>query len=105
MDIVLKDNSKLVATKFSLVDIIICNRPGWLFSIIASAASASNGSYIMRNGFDTSAEEVFSTIVSRYYGQIMSFNPPLYFSKGIFLDVTATILGATVQYLAEELPE
>jgi len=88
--------------KFATVDMVLCNGPCELeyFNVAPSAGAAECALY---NGVDTSGELIIPVYLAVQLNYEYNPNPPIYCSKGLFIDIGDNVTGVLVQW--RELPQ
>lgn len=81
------------------VDTKVCNGPCFLFAAHLTAGAGGVATAIVRDGHDTGGETKINLAALQSASDNRSFNPPLYFKKGLYLDVGANVTSLLVQFL------
>jgi len=79
----------------------IWEKPCFLYSVTLTATGDGAATATLRNGHEEDAEPIFdltATTSSMAHGQ---FSPPLYFSKGLFVEIGANVTSALIHLLPE----
>lgn len=77
------------------------NKPCFLYLASITGSLAGQGTAIIRNGYNDEAEKVFDLIVPTASMKHGRFQPPLYFSKGIFVEIGSNVTSVLVHFLPE----
>ena len=90
---------KQVAWIYATEDRLVCPTPGFLFSVLASGFVNDNGIVNVRDGHNVGGRIIFRVRTERNVSFYLHCDPPVYFTKGLFLDEITNMDGVTVQYI------
>lgn len=77
----------------------VSNGPSFVYATHLVASSGGVGTAIIRDGHDTSGEGVISLSALTSSNDPRKFDPPLYFKKGIFVDVVANVSSVLIHFM------
>jgi len=83
----------------SNVDKKVCNRPCFLYAAHLTGSAGAVSTAIIRDGHDVTGEPVIYLAAVTSGNDIRSFDPPLYFKKGLFIDMVSNATSILVHYL------
>jgi len=93
--------TKAAKTEYVTVSRAISPRPCWLISVIVSPADAEAVSLvILRNG-ESNVMEIFMRLTAQYAHPTHTAILPIYFNKGIYLEIDQSVHGVTLQYIED----
>ena len=77
----------------------VSNGPSFVYAAHLVANTGGVGTAIIRDGHDTSGEAVISLSALTSSNDPRKFDPPLYFKKGIFVDVVANVGSILIHFM------
>jgi hypothetical protein len=77
----------------------VCNGPCFVYAAHLVANSSGVGTAIIRDGHDASGAAVVSLSSLTSSNDPRKFDPPLYFKKGVFVDVVANVSSILIHFL------
>lgn len=81
----------------------ITSRPCFVFSAVITPDNADNKSQVhLRNG-ETALGDILFSFKARYSHPLHYACPPVYFNRGLYVDIVDNVDGITIQYI-EDLP-
>ncbi len=90
---------KKVATVYTTADRLICPTPCFLFSFFASGYKNDNGELHLYDGHGAIGNPKYHIRVAATDSKFLDFSVPVYFTKGMYLDIVNKIDSVTIQYL------
>lgn len=95
------DLSKLCTTEYVTSSRMVTTKPCWIFDIVISPTDADSKSIAyMRNG-EIATSDILMNFSARYSHPLQAACLPMYFSKGLYVELNTNVVGVTVQYLIE----
>lgn len=93
-----KDRSKLVSSVRVTADSLISPEPCFVLSaeLVSSAAGVSTAA--LRDGHNTDADILVDLAALASAADPRSWTPPIYFQKGLFVDIGANVTAVLVRY-------
>ena len=95
----MQDYWKSLAYDVTAVDKKVSGRPCFIYAVHLVANSSGVGTAIVRDGHDTSGEAVISLSALTSSNDPRKFDPPLYFKKGVFIDVVANVSSIMIHFM------
>lgn len=80
-------------------DSLICPEPCFLVSVCLVANATGASTAVIRDGHNTGGEAVIDLAALTSSKDNRSYNPPLFFKKGLYVDVGSNVTSVLVQYL------
>ena len=90
---------KQVAVEYFTADRLLCNTPCFVFSVLATGYKDDNGEIKVYDGQSASGNPKYHIRTAARVSFFVAFNPPVYFAKGLYVDITDKCDAVTVQYL------
>jgi len=90
---------KQVATLYTVRDILVCPTPCFLISVFMQGDSSDDGTFQLINGHNVNGEVKYVPRTPPQSSLFIDFSVPVYFSRGMFLDMINKVDSVTVQYL------
>lgn len=81
------------------VDKKICNRPVFLYAAHLVASAGGVATAVIRDGHDTGGEPVVDLAALTSSCDPRRFDPPLYFKKGLYVDVGSNVTSVLVHFM------
>jgi len=79
-------------------DSLVSPEPCFLFSVCLAANSSGVSTAVIRNGHNTDADIVIDLACLASTVNDRNFDPPLLFTKGLYVDVGANVTSVLVRY-------
>ena len=93
--------SKKCSTEYVTSSRMVTSRPCFIFDIVISPTDADAKSIAyLRNG-ETINAGILMNFSARYSHPLQAACLPMYFNKGLFVELNTNVVGVTVQYLTE----
>jgi hypothetical protein len=80
----------------------ICNGPAYLYAAHLTATAGGAATAVIRDGQDTSGEIKLDLAALTSSKDNRNFDPPVYFKKGIYIDVGDHVTSVIVHFLRFE---
>lgn len=80
---------------------LLCDRPCWLYSLIGNDYANTESLMNVYNGRDTGGIIVLDLSGSKYGSDIVIFNIPVYFPKGVYVNFTTNGYSCFAQFIPE----
>jgi len=90
---------KQIAAEYFTADRLLCNTPCFLFSVLATGYHDDNGEIKLYDGQGAIGNPKYHIRTAARVSFFVAFNPPVYFSKGLYVDLVDKMDAVTVQYL------
>ncbi len=90
---------KQVATDYMTADRLICPTPCFLFSVFVSGYRNDNGELHLYDNQAAIGNPKYHIRVMSTDSKFIEFNVPVYFTKGMYLDIINKCDSVTIQYL------
>ena len=81
------------------VDKKVCNRPCFLYAAHLTGSAGAVATAIIRDGHDTGGEAVVYLAAVTSGNDIRNFDPPIYFKKGLYIDVVSNATSVLVHFM------
>ncbi|MBS3920022.1 MAG: hypothetical protein KG012_14180 [Deltaproteobacteria bacterium] len=91
--------SKGVAYRRITGDSLVSPSPCFLFSVELVANAVGAATAVLRDGSDANAEAVIDLAALTSSVDIRGYNPPLFFKRGLFVDVKSNVTAVLLRYL------
>jgi hypothetical protein len=97
----MEDYWKMLEHDLVAADKKVCNRPCYLYAaqLVSNTSGASTA--VIRDGHDTSGEVVVDLAALTSSNDPRRWDPPIYFKKGLFVDIGTNVTSVLVHYLPE----
>lgn len=89
---------KRIRTERVTVDGIVANTPSLIYSLTITSNSGGAGTATIYNGSSSSAEQKVDVASIEDDTQHMIYSPPMYFGRGIYVDLGDNITSVVVRY-------
>jgi hypothetical protein len=90
--------SKAIVTERVTADGCICESPAFIFHLAIASDSNGAATATIYNGSSPKAEQkIDMTTIDDYYSQ-HDYWPPMFFSRGIYVDVGSNVSSVIVRY-------
>jgi len=80
---------------------IVIDHAAWLYSIIGNSYADSSSLIYIRNGQDTSGNIILDLSGSQFGSDIIVFNCPVYFNRGIYAEFSTAGYSVFAQFILE----
>ena len=98
----LKNQWKEIESLHVSEDTKATGKPCFLYSASLVATTGGAATAVLRDGHDTNAEaKLYLAALTSSYDQ-RKFDPPLYFKKGLFIDVGSYVTSVHVEFLVDK---
>lgn len=77
---------------------LISEKPGWLYSLVFASTGAAPNTIVIHDGQDTSGKIELTLSIDQYVTVPIIFSKAKYFSKGLYLSVSAGTVYVAFQY-------
>lgn len=94
-------NIEDIQTKRLTASGIICPKGCWVYSLIGNDYDSDNSLMNVHNSHDTTGEIKLDLAGSKYGSDIVIFNIPVYFSKGIYVKFDTNGYSCFAQFVPE----
>lgn len=84
------------------VDKKACNRPCFLYAAHLTGSAGAVATAIIRDGHDTGGEAVVHLAAVTSDNDTRNYDPPLYFKKGLYIDVVSNATSVLVHFMPEK---
>lgn len=90
-----------IKTKRITASGLICDRPCWVYSMIGNDYDSASSLMNVHNGRDTGGEIKLDLSGTTYGSDIVVFNIPVYFSKGVYVNFASNGYSCFAQFIPE----
>lgn len=77
----------------------VCNGPCFLYAAQMVGGTGGASTAVIRDGHDTGGDARIDLAAATSSNDPRNFDPPLYFKKGLFVDVGSNVTSVLVQFL------
>jgi len=95
----IQDYWKSLTYDVTAADKKISGRPCFLYAAHLAAGSGGAATAIIRDGTETSADAVITLAALTSSIDVRNFDPPLYFKKGLYVDVGSNVTSVLVSFM------
>jgi hypothetical protein len=93
---------KLTRVESTLVDLIVSHKPCFLLSCSLSGHKTKSSEAVLRDGEDANGEAKVYLAAPTSGVDTRTYPWPIYFKRGMFIDVGGDVEGITVQILVDK---
>ena len=87
-----------IRTERVTVDRCLCQGPAWIYHLAMASDSSGAATAFIYNGVSAKGDlKIDMTSIDDYFAQ-HDYWPPMYFDRGIFVDIGAKVLSVIVRY-------
>ena len=90
---------KQIAWEVMVVDTLVSSRPAFIFALWISSEGTAEADAIVYDGQNASSLKLIHLDTVDESMAQLKFNPPLFFQKGIYVDVGSNVAQIGIQYL------
>lgn len=80
----------------------ISSKPCFLFAVFITGSAAGTERISVHDGHSANAEALLNMCSTNKVDSHQAFDPPMYFSQGMYLAVATNIQGATFHFITED---